>query len=457
MKIFFSLIFSLCLTTLFCQQTFYMKGKIDGYGSRKIAIQIFNGNKSRIIDSTRTDTSGSFTFLITDRDYIGLYRIKLERERKIDLVFNLENISFRTNISDLSGSMKITGSKENEIYYNYLKVKIKNDEKLNLLNPLILNYPKDEPFYKKTKTEFVEIQKNQEKYASGLIKSNPGKWMINLIMFQMIPVMDPETSDTQQAEFLKNHYLDFVSLNDSTLLNSDLLPSKIISFLSLFMNRENSPQKQETEFKKAVDLIMLKAKGNDKIYSFVFSFLMNGFEQISMDKIMAYLIDHYEPGKSCLAEYDNDNLEKRIENFKKLAIGKKAPEIQFKDINGNLMNLSDIKTSYKLLIFWYTDCPHCRHLMPIIYSIYNNQKTKNFEVAALSIDTNTGKWLSFVKANNWTWINSCDGLGWDGKAAKSFSLYSTPGIFLIDKNGLIAGKPTNEKELRSLLKEKGLL
>lgn len=441
---------------VFSQELYSIHGKIEGYENRKISLTIFNGNRTRVADSVRTDGSGSFIIPLKLKDYIGLYRLKLDNGKKADLIFNNESINFSTKLDDLTGSMKIAGSKENSVFYDYLDKKIKTDEKLNLLNPLILNYPKNDPFYKKVRKQFTEIQKKQLKYALKLIDENDKRWVTNIIRFQLMPVLDPELDEVQQAAYLKAHYFDYVTFTDSTLLNSDLLPTKILSFLSLFMNRENSPGQQAKEFENAIDLLMPKIKDSKKLYTFVFEYLMDGFEQIGMDKVMAYLVDNYEPDKVCMAEYGTDNLEKRIESFKKLSAGKKAPDIQFRDINGNSMKLSEIKSDYVLLVFWFTDCPHCRHLVPIINSIYKNRKPGSYEVVAVSIDTSLSAWQSFVKSNNLEFINSCDGLGWDSNPVKIYSIYATPSIFLIDSNGLIAGKPADEKELRKLLKEKGL-
>ena len=86
--------------------------------------------------------------------------------------------------------------------------------------------------------------------------------------------------------------------------------------------------------------------------------------------------------------------------------------------------------------------------MPKISRLYKNQKEKNIEVLAISIDTSKTDWMNFVKTNKLNWINVSELKGWFGKTEKDYRLYVANTMFLVNKDRKIIAKPSTIEELK---------
>jgi peroxiredoxin len=201
---------------------------------------------------------------------------------------------------------------------------------------------------------------------------------------------------------------------------------------------------------------MAKASVNDKVYDYVLGYLIDGFDRIDDEEVLTYISDKYSGDKRC---HDNDHmtrLNKRVEGYKKIAIGTTAPDINLKDINGKTVTFTDVTTPYTLLVFWASWCPHCIETLPDLKKIYEKQMVKKMEVVAITIDTNIVAWVDFIKKGGYNWINCADFAGWEGKAAQDYYIYATPTMILLNKDKKIMGKPKTIKELNKLLKDLGV-
>jgi len=98
-----------------------------------------------------------------------------------------------------------------------------------------------------------------------------------------------------------------------------------------------------------------------------------------------------------------------------------------------------------LLVFYASWCPHCQTIMPQINELLKLKK--NFEVVAISLDTNREEWKNFIEQNNLNFIHVSDLKGWDGDAAKEYFIYATPTMFLLDSTKKIVAKPITFEEL----------
>lgn len=80
----------------------------------------------------------------------------------------------------------------------------------------------------------------------------------------------------------------------------------------------------------------------------------------------------------------------------KKAINADLSAIKFKDVNGNVLNLADLKGKIIFLNFWATWCPPCLAEMPSINKFYEQYKNDP-EVVFLMIDADS----DFAKAQNY--------------------------------------------------------
>jgi len=73
-------------------------------------------------------------------------------------------------------------------------------------------------------------------------------------------------------------------------------------------------------------------------------------------------------------------------------------------------------------------------------------------VISISLDTDQQKWKEFVKENEMTWLQYCDG-GFGGSLARSFSVTSIPHTFTIDADGVLQEEHIGDESMEGKIKK----
>lgn len=127
-----------------------------------------------------------------------------------------------------------------------------------------------------------------------------------------------------------------------------------------------------------------------------------------------------------------------------LAIGNRAPEIDFKSPEGKTIKLSSLKGQVVLIDFWASWCPPCRVENPNLVRTYNQYKNsefkvgKGFNIYSVSLDQQKERWVGAIKIDNLSWPSHVSDLkGWQSVPAAMYQVRSIPSNFLIDGKGII--------------------
>lgn len=436
-------------------QNVKIEATVNQLPAGKVFLSQIRGERHKIIDSVFV-SNNIVRFNIKDPSP-GVYRVILGKSLKadflneapqfFDLVIDKENIiNLKTDFNFPIDSMQILNSFDNQIYYEYLKKSQIYRTKAGHLLPLFSIYKQDDSFYNDLKKEFFRLQKDHTDSLVYWAANTPGSIVSALIKFSLLPAVDPAEGFYNITEFLKSHYFDLVTFSDERLIFSQAFTQKILEFLNLYRISESDPGLQEELYIKAVDIIMERASYNEKVFDFVLNFLIDGFDQSKMEKVLVHLAENYVE-KGC--ETDSKKiLDQRLEAFKRMAPGNKVNDIALMDIDGKTKKLSDLKNDYILIIFWATWCPHCTRLLPELKKWYENDKTIDLEIFSVSIDTSRFDWEENLMMNNYPWINVCNFQGWEGKVASDYNIYATPAMFIINRQGQILAKPLIFREFK---------
>ena len=422
-------------------QNHELNGRIHNQNNQYIYLYSLYGDKIQLIDSAKTSTYGQFHFDLDENFPKGLYRLGITAKDHLDIILNKENVDLSTHISDPFNKLTFNESEENNIYLSYIQKRNYDQYRIELLQPVISYYPITDPFFPSLLLEFTTIQDSLELYIDKIIKEHPHTFASTLIAIDRRPALDPMQKQMEQKTFAKLHFFDGKDFSDTSLLQSNVLSSSILSYLSLYQNNEFSKAQMEDEFIKAVDVILPAMRKNQKIYEFVIEYLIGGFDQFGLTKVMTHIASQSIVDESC----ENKDLKHRIGTLKNLAPGNEAPEI-------NLQNakLSAISKKFTLLVFYASWCPHCNELLPELKTFYSDHK-EDLEILSISIDTSKIDYQNYLNHYNFDWINACDFKGWDTQSAIDYGVYVTPNLFLLDKNKVVIARPSGMPELKELI------
>lgn len=137
------------------------------------------------------------------------------------------------------------------------------------------------------------------------------------------------------------------------------------------------------------------------------------------------------------------NISDRMQKLKAISIGSTAPEFECKDIDGNMVKLSDFRGKYLLLMFWASDCSHCLKELPNVIKASNLLASENFTILSIAVDSSDREkqWRNFVESNRLPWVNLFDErINGKKKIPGLYNVRQTPSNFLLNEDGQIIAK-----------------
>jgi len=134
-------------------------------------------------------------------------------------------------------------------------------------------------------------------------------------------------------------------------------------------------------------------------------------------------------------------------------IGSLSPAFAKDDINGKLIQLTDLKGKYVLIDFWASWCTPCRAENPYVIKAYNQFKGKGFEVLGISLDKDKTAWLKAVKDDALPYIQILDEAATGERIADKYAVKAIPQNFLVDPSGKIIARNLRGDDLDKELKK----
>lgn len=148
------------------------------------------------------------------------------------------------------------------------------------------------------------------------------------------------------------------------------------------------------------------------------------------------------------------NLENRVKEMGRLAVGSEAPDISLPDTKGNIISLHSLRGKVVLVDFWASWCRPCRAENPNVVKVYNKYKNKGFDILSVSLDKSKDKWVQAIQQDGLIWSNHISDLAyWNSSVVKQYNVKGIPLTYLIDADGKIIAKNLRGPKLEEKLKE----
>jgi hypothetical protein len=200
------------------------------------------------------------------------------------------------------------------------------------------------------------------------------------------------------------------------------------------------------------------------------------------------LADHYFKTGKAKDLYNDDNIVQNIINraniLRPLLLGKIAPDLPMitianhdkiakmgfetaktsdevtklyyanqQEIEKTFLRLHDVKAEYLLLVFWDVDCGHCQVEIPKLLETYHDllKEKKDVKVFCVYTQQEFEKYRKYVEEKKLDWINVYDGVHFSNLKDK-YDIYSTPVIYLLDRDKRIKAKRIGEEQVKDIIK-----
>ena len=437
-----------------------IKAKIKGLKEgEECYLGNYFGDKQFVQDTSKVDSKGWIEFKKDELYPGGIYFIVLPDRKYFEVILDKSQVmSLETDTIDLINNMKVKNSSDNQIFYEYLKF---IDARHKQVLPLTEDYkdmPDSSNEAKALKEKIKAINKEVENYKLDFIKKNPDKFLSKVFLASKeveIPEApkkaDGSTDSIFSYNFYKTHYFDDIDFTDDRLLRTPIFHNKLNNYIT------NLVLQLPDSISKEADLLIAKTKDNKEVFKYLVWYITNYSEKsniMGMDAAFVHMVEtYYATNKAYwISPEQLQKITDRAKKLKPLLLGKIAPNLTVMDSLGQKHTLHDVKSRYTVLYIWSTDCGHCKKMTPILRDFYlaNRNNEKDVEVFALCTETDLDEWKQKVVEYNAPWINVWDPINMSN-FRDIFDVYSTPVVYLLDKDKKILAKRIDVTQLKEFI------
>lgn len=418
----------------------------------------------------------------------GVLAFLMPGQKYFDFIYNNEEISLETTGPEYAKNMIVKKSEENKVFFEYVNFITTERMKVTELSKKREAMKKDDPEYKKLTEQIDAISKGVVAYQDKLVKDNPTKLVSKIVKMSM-DIVIPEAPKNEKGividsnfayKYYRDHYFDNIDLKDDRLLNTPMFHSKFEDFFS----KKMLIQHPDTIIKYSY-IFIDKLDQKSELFKYCLTHITSTSEKsniMGMDKIFVRLGQRYYCAKNAegkspaywMTEEKLKDICEKVEVNKNLVQGVVPPNVILRDTtDSKWIDYYSIKADYTILYFWDPECGHCKTSTPKLQKLYAEKlKARNVEVFAVgkAVGEDFVKWKQFIKKNGLTFIN----VGLTDKLftaaqqdarqfvpkfttiqslnyQETFDIFSTPRVFVLDKDKKIIAKQLSIAQLEDFL------
>lgn len=374
--------------------------------------------------SANVDQEGHFSFKV-DVPVAGRYTLRFGRGI-YDVILTAKEKTVTVDITLdqlMPKDVVVENSPENDAYKACIAATASNDSRLRAHFMNCSNEDSCEAVLHKLLTDYAaELTQIMNKY--------PGTYAAEVLCRMRMPAIARNIKSTS-SEFRKM-YFDNVPFSDSTIFNTLIFQTMVMQYMEYLSGTSISG---ESQFIKS---FTERIKSNPVVLHKSAIMLFEELMKNKREKMMQMFIDWYNTGDNKKA-INHPVLDMRLNNISKVMPGQPYTEILSPDTGGAIRSLREVidKSKCTLLLFWSSECSHCREELPFIKEYYGKYHSKGFNIYAVSLEPNPEKWKQYIVEKGLTWTNVITNQQANPNPAIDYVATSTPTLILIDGKGRI--------------------
>ncbi|MGB0521355.1 MAG: redoxin domain-containing protein [Flammeovirgaceae bacterium] len=458
----FSCFFLLLGFTVEAQKGYKIDCKISNIGTKEIYMAYHLGSKQYLKDTAKLE-NGVFSFQGDEPLESGVYLIAIPPSNTyFEMLIDQNNQFFQveTDSPDYNMNMKVMGSEDNRLFYEYIQYLGKMRMEAKRLSEKMQDEGTSEEEMLQAQEMLDALNKQVTNYQSSILEK-PGNLFVSKLLKanQEIKVPEPPVNSdgsidsTFRYRYYKAHYFDNLDLADDRLLRTPVLEQKVMTFIDKMV----APLPDSLI--KEIDIILETAeKGEGEVFRFLLSTILNKYASSKImghDAVYVHLALKYYANKDRTSWVEEEQREKIIDNAKKLdplLIGKKAPNLELTTLGGKATSLYNLKSKFVAVYFWDPDCGNCSKMSAKLVEVYKEFKSQGLEIFGICNKTykEIAKCNEKEKEKQMDWINTADPYGL-GRAHTKYYIQANPTLYLLDENKVIRYKRIDADQLRDIL------
>ena len=471
---------AILLISLFCLPSFAgndgykIKIKIKGLKDTTCYLGNYYGNKQYYKDTARVDANGVCVFEGKEPLPGGIYTVIYNSTMLFEFVVNEQVIEFETDTTNYVKNMVIKKSEENKLFFNHMFFITNKQKEIMALQAQLNKENVSDADQSKLKSQISSISDEIKAFRIDLIEKNPTSFVstiLNAMKEPEIPSFEEENDSTaryKQYHYIKEHFWDGFDFKDDRLTRTPLYHNKLDKYLTKFVFQ------RPDSINKEADWLIQQMDQKGELFKYTVHYITNTFEKskiMGMDAVFVHMAQNYYTHDMAFW-VDSAQVEKiqdRATTLAPLLVGKTAPNLSLLDTGGtNWVNMHKLEADYIVLVFWDPECGHCKKEMPKLANYYETIRDQNILVYAVSSDHNEA-WKKFIRDNKMDFLNVAVPLevykdqqkvneyvltGLTDLASLNYSatydIYSTPQVYLLDKDKIIVGKKLDTDLLKQV-------
>lgn len=449
------------------------------------------GNKQYYCDTANL-VNNKVTF-DASKHKAGLYMLLMPNGKAFDFIIDDKEV-VKMKIGDMdapSETMTVEKSVNNKIFYdymNYMRAKRLEGQKIGEKMKVDSLVEGEKEVYQ---TELKKINQDVINFQKAMVANYP-QLFIGLMVHMSMDIELPEhprdaegniTDSNFVYHYYVNHYWDNVNLKDPRTVNTPVFHNKLDRYFSS-KGVLQIPDTIAVYASRLVEETNMVDQEN-KVFQYVLHHITNKYETspiMGMDKVFCYMATRYYcPPNNYAYWMTEENTKKVCERAEKVCRNSpgvaSVPLILPDTTEKKWYGTYDITADYTILYFWDPNCGHCKKVTPKLQTLYEKKfKERNVEVYAVGkgIGEEFEQWKKFIRDNKLTFINvgltdSIYNLAMEADQkglqlllskyttvqslnyADTYDVYSTPRIYILDKDKVILYKQISIGQLEEII------
>lgn len=466
MKITKLLLLLLLVSVYSCSNTYSQSYKIDvkinDLKNTDIYLGYYYGDKTYVSDTVKLDSNGKGTFSGDSLLEQGVYIVILPSKNYFDIIIGEDQEFYvETRSDDLIKNLKVKGSEENESFKDFRNFMMSSNTTSAKIRKKMQGLDENSDSLQILNDQIENLNKDVKSYWAKTIQENEGKLLgiiVNAMKNPEIPEIEvPDEIENKDSvrwfhsyNYNKNHYLDNIDFSDKRFLRTPFFHNKLETFFTKVLI-----QNPDT-INKYIDIVAVQAEKNHAVFQYVIQYLINTFQKstiMGMDNVFVHIAEeYYITGKAdWISDETMEKLKEEVAKHRFNLVGNIAQDLKMETINEEYERLHEIKSKFTLVYFFEPNCGHCKKVTPEVHKLYQEYDREDFEVFAVYTQGDKTEWLEYIHDKGYEdWINV-----WDPYNLTNFrffyNIYSTPTLYLLDKDKKIIAKRIGAETLRSIL------